>query len=181
MSISPLNQAFCLLGAILVGLALGLLYDLIRPFRLRSSTLIGSIWDLFYWFLVTLVVFFCAPILGRGYVRIFLLLANGLGIFLYFKILSGPIRFLSMLLDRVLTRIAHLILWPFRRIETFLSAQMVKISILVKKTLKNIFSFPLKWFKMRKMLKRSTSVPGQSPDGEEGAPHAQNKKGWSSD
>lgn len=181
MSISPLDQAFCLLGAILVGLALGLVYDLIRPFRLRASTLMEYALDLLYWFLVTLVVFFCAPVLGRGYVRIFMLLAYGLGAFLYFKLFSRPIRFFSMLLDRFLTRLTSLFLWPFRQIETFLTASWIKFSEFVKKTLKKIFSFPLKWFKMRKMLRRSTSVPGQSPDGEEGAPHAQNKKGWSSD
>lgn len=181
MSTSPLHQAFCLLGAILVGLALGLLYDLIRPFRLRSSTLIEYAWDLFYWFVVTLVVFFCAPLFGRGYVRIFLLLANGLGAFAYFKCLSRPIRFLSSLLDRFLSRLAWFLLWPFRKIETILTAQLLKFFKIIEKTLKKFFSFPLKWFKMRKMLRRSTSVPGQSPDGEEGALHAQNKKGWSSD
>lgn len=181
MSISPLDQAFCLLGAILVGLALGLFYDLIRPFRLRSSPLMESVWDLLYWFVVTLVVFFSAPVLDRGYVRIFLLLANGLGAFAYFKLFSRPIRFLSTLLDRILSRLASVFLWPFRQIETLLTAQLIRFSNFAKKTFQNIFSFPLKWYKMRKMLRRSTSVSGQSPDGEEGALHAQNKKGWSSD
>lgn|GEM_PF-5143825 len=181
MNISPLNQAICFLCAISVGLALGLLYDLIRPFRLRSSTIMEYILDLFYWFIVTLVVFFCAPVFGSGYVRIFMILANALGAFLYFKLLSRPIRFLCSLLDRLWNRVTSIILWPFRQIETALTAQITRFSKFANKTLKNIFSFPVKWFKMRKMLKRSTSVPGQSPDGEEGVPHAQNKKGWSSD
>lgn len=181
MSISPLQQAISLLGAFLIGLAFGLLYDLIRPIRRRAAFLLEFSLDLLYWLVVTALILLCAPLLSQGYLSIFMLMTHGIGAFCYFKLLSRPIRWFTTLLDRVLCRLVSLALHPFQHIFSILSAQLSIFFHWMLKTAKKLFSFPLKWFRMLKVLNQSTSAAGQPSENEEGAQHDKNKTGWSCD
>lgn len=181
MTTSLLQQAISLLGAFTIGLAFGLLYDLIRPFRRRAPCLLEFTLDLFYCLVVTCIILLCAPLLSQGYLSIFMLMTYGLGAFCYFKLLSRPIRWFSNLLDHALCRLFSLFLWPFRRFCSILTARLSIFFNWVKKSVKKIFSFLLEWFKMIRVLKKSTSAAGQPSESKEGAQHDKNKTGWSCD
>jgi len=181
VSISPLQQAISLCVAFVIGLGFGLLYDLIRPFRRRAPFFLEFTLDLFYWLVVTCLILLCAPLLSQGYLRIFMLMTHGLGAFCYFKLFSRPIRWFTNLLDRALSHLFSLFLWPFRRILSILTAQLSIFFRWVKKSAKKIFSFPLEWFRMSKVLKKSTTAAGQPSANKEGAQHDKNKTGWSCD
>lgn len=175
------GPVFALLEAFLVGLALGLLYDLIRPFRIHAPFWGEFLLDLLYWFIVTLTVFIFAPLLSDGHIRLVMLINHFLGAIVYFKLVSRPIRFFTMFLANLCSRLISLILWPFRTITRILGAALLKIFSHFKKMMKKIFSFPSRWFTIIKIPKKATSTAGQPSENEEGQQHAQNKKGWYSD
>ena len=181
MSISPEGQALSLVGALVVGLAFGLLYDLIRPFRLRAPSWGEFFLDLFYWFIVIIVVFLCAPILSNGHVRIFMMAAHFLGAVIYFKLLSRPIRWFTTLVDHLFSRLIALLTWPFRRLKQILAAPLLKIFFYLKKSIKKIFSFLPRWFTIDEIPKKAASAARQVPEHKEGQQRDQNQKGWSSD
>lgn len=180
MTVTPEGQAIALIGAFFVGLALGLLYDLIRPFRLRAPFWGELFLDFVYWLIVTLVVFICAPLLSDGYVRFVMIATHFFGAFCYFKLLSSPIRWLTTLVDRILGRILSLLLWPFRTLKGLVEIPVRKFGDHLKKTAKKIFSFPVRWFTIRKIPKEATHAERQ-PSGNEVGQRDQNQKGWSSD
>lgn len=64
---------------LLVGLGLGLLYDLLRPLRLAAGRWIGGALDLGYWLCVALTAFVCLLGLDEGHLRGYLLAALLLG------------------------------------------------------------------------------------------------------
>lgn len=181
MSMLPEGHVFALVVAFFVGLALGLLYDLLRPFRLHAPTWVEFLLDLLYWFIVTITVFVCAPLLSDGHVRFVILANNLIGAVVYFKLLSHPIRWLTGFLDRCCTKVLWLVFWPFRRLLTLVSKPLLLFLSHFKKTMKKFFSFSYRWFTISKIPKKATSNVGQSSKSEGGPQYVQNKKGWSSD
>ncbi len=177
MSISPQDQLYALAGAFLVGLALGLLYDIIRPFRRRAPAWLEYFLDLLYCALFTIIVFLCARLLSQGQLRFFLLLINALGAFCYFNVLSRPIRALSALLERLI----GFLLRPFSLLFSILTGQLSKFFACLRKSLKKIFSFSTGWVRMGIIRKKpsDTTQPPSALKGE--SSHDQNQKGWSCD
>ena len=101
MTISPEAQAAALGGALVLGFALGLFYDLLRPFRVKRCPLWKELLlDIFFWLVATLAVLCYAPLVENGVIRLYLLLGHLLGFFFYFKLLSPPVRALTAFLQR---------------------------------------------------------------------------------
>lgn len=181
MSISVQMQALSIIWALLVGLALGLFYDLLRPFRLYAPFWLEFLLDLLFWFIVTIAVFVFAPLLSGGQIRIFTLLFQFLGALLYFQLFSRFIRRMTELLHDCLARILQLLFWPLRRLLCILRVPFSYFLSYLKKTIKKLFSFPARWFTIDKISKRATNAAGQSPENKEVRQHDQNQKGWSTD
>ena len=96
MEIHLLDQARTLLGAVLLGAALGLAYDLFRTFRRRLRLpLVGPALDLAFWLLATAVLFLYAIAAGGGELRLYMVAALFLGGAAYFWLLSRPVLFLT--------------------------------------------------------------------------------------
>ena len=138
MSVSTTGQLLAFLGAFLIGISLGLLYDLLRPLRLRGPRWLEPILDLLYWIAVTLAVLMAAPLLDTGRVRIYLLIAHTLGAVCYFFLFSWVMRRLAALLERLLLRMFSTILRPFRRFFAIYTAALslffTKLKVYIKKT-----------------------------------------------
>jgi hypothetical protein len=164
-----------------VGVALGLLYDLIRPFRLHAPSWGEFLLDLFFWVVVTITIFVCAPLLGGGHVRLVMITNHLLGAIFYFKFISAPIRWFTTLIANGLSCVLSLLFWPFRTFLRILGGALSTFLSYFKKMIKKIFSFPSRWFTISKIPKEATFAAGQPSGNEEGQQHAQNKKGWSSD
>lgn len=177
MNSTPHDQLVALAGAFLVGLALGLLYDLIRPVRRRAPAWLEYLLDLFYCALFTITVFLCARLLSQGQLRFFLLFVNGLGAFCYFQVLSRPIRALFGLIERLLS----ILLYPFRLFFSTLAGQLSHFFQCLRKSLKKSFSFFTGWFRIETIRKKPSDQARQPSGTKEEEKHDQNQKGWSCD
>ena len=87
--ISPQLETFC--QALVLGLSIGLVYDLLRAFRLRLPRLTAAL-DLLYCLIVTAGVFFFALYRANGRIPVYALLGIGGGSWLFFAALSAPLR-----------------------------------------------------------------------------------------
>ena len=131
-------QLFAFGGGFLVGLSLGLLYDLLRPLRLRGPRWLAAFLDLLYWVLAALTALIAAPLLGTGRVRIYLLIAYALGAVCYFFLFSRATRCLCALLEWLLCQVFSTFSRPFRWFFTIYTAALslffTKLKIYMKKT-----------------------------------------------
>jgi len=139
-------RQFLLAGGL--GLALGVLYDLLRALR-RARPRTGPLWDLVFGFLLTPSLALFALYAGRGAFRLFFLPGAALGLLLYFSALSGI--FLPFF-ERLL-----------RLLGRFFSVLTAPARFFYKKTrflLKNLFSSAGKWVKI--VVRQKQSVRSRS-------------------
>lgn len=141
MEISVAEQAAAFTGAVCLGFAVGLLYDLLRLLRRRLHLpFLGSVLDFLFWVVVTVSLFLFATNATGGKVRIYVLLSVFGGAVAYFLSLSAWILGLGNLLADVLALLGQLIRLPVR----FLHFVVKKF----EKNLKNLFLYRRKWFKI---------------------------------
>ncbi len=89
MGISVAEQAHALLQAVLLGGAVGLLYDCFRVLRVRIHLrLLGGLLDILFWTAVTVLLFCHAIAAQGGEVRIYMILSVSTGAAAYFLLCS---------------------------------------------------------------------------------------------
>lgn len=91
MELRPSTQALELLAALLLGLGLGLCYDLLRPPRHRLGTLGGGLLDLLFSLLAGAAAFLLAMSSRGGRTGLWELTATLLGFLLYLHALSPAV------------------------------------------------------------------------------------------
>lgn len=142
MEISVAEQAAAFAGAILLGFAIGVLYDLLRLFRVRVPiSFLGPALDLLFWVVVVAALFLYAADATGGQVRIYVLLSVFGGAVVYFVTLSAWILGLGNLIADGAAFLGRLVRLPFR----FLYFCVKKI----QKNLKNLFLYRRKWSKIK--------------------------------
>jgi len=101
----------------LLGLSIGLYYDLLKTVRRRiGGRGVTLLFDLLFWLTVALALFVQTITVGQGGFRIFMVVTNALGALLYFWVLSGPISaLLRNGLDKLL-KFIYFITAPVRKI-----------------------------------------------------------------
>ena len=102
METNPVSQALALLSSLLLGLGLGLLYDLLRPPRRRGSAALGALLDLFFALAAGAAAFVNAMSAGEGRLGLWELSASLLGFLLYLQLLSPLLLPLLELPERVM-------------------------------------------------------------------------------
>jgi len=119
----PLDlQFYTLFVMVLTGIAAGIIFDVFRAVRgvTGARGLVGDLWDLLFWAIVTLLVAVGLVIGNWGKLRVGVLLAAVLGVWIYTELASDLVlaaarRFL-LLVGRaalsVLDLIATIVLWP---------------------------------------------------------------------
>ena len=80
MTVSVTDQALFFAGALVMGAAVGLLYDAFRILRVRVRLpLLGGVLDLLFWLVVTVALFVYTTTAGSGEVRLYIVAAVLLG------------------------------------------------------------------------------------------------------
>ena len=93
MELSVTDQALTFAGAAALGIAAGLLYDLLGTVRRRAGgRVLGGVLDLLFWLLVTAVLFLYALEAGDGRLRLFMPAGAALGAGAYFLTVSPAVR-----------------------------------------------------------------------------------------
>lgn len=88
MALEPRRQLLQLLGALVMGFALGALYDLLRPPRRRIGRLCAALLDLLFALLAGAATFLYAMGALDGRLGLWELTASALGFLLYMPLLS---------------------------------------------------------------------------------------------
>lgn len=130
MGVNISQQLLLFLRSVLLGGVLGLLYDLLRPFRRRGGRLWGGFLDALYGVTAVSALFFFV-MAGDGELRVFILLGTIGGAVLFFCLLS-------QLMAPLWEFWAALLLTPVGWLKSFLE--------ICRKNFKKLFSFWKKWF-----------------------------------
>jgi len=110
--------------ALLLGIAAGLFYDMLRTIRHRiKRTGVTLCFDILYWLALAIALFAQTMIIGQGFLQIFLLFANFCGALVYFTALSAQTR-------RILGEMTDKLVW---------------ISLFLTKPIRKIWSKGRKW------------------------------------
>lgn len=186
MSISLTEQLWAFGGALCVGAAFGLLYDLLRLLRTGPAASPLGEWlaDLLFWLVVTGTVLYCASALEDGKVRIYMAAANFLGAAAYFLLLSPWVRKVLGAVVRFLALVLGILFRPvvlFVRILTDALRLFCNLMKFFWKNIKTIFPFFAHWYRIILSTHTAGSAVRQGNDENGGGCHVQNKKGWSSD
>lgn len=91
MELSLHRQLLSLVTSFLLGLGLGLGYDLLRPPRYRGGAFAGALLDVLFSLLAGAAIFLCAMGVGEGRLGLWELCASTLGFLLYFPLFSPMI------------------------------------------------------------------------------------------
>ncbi len=130
MGVNISQQLLLFLRSVLLGGVLGLLYDLLRPFRRRGGLVWGGILDALYGITAVSGLFFFV-MAGDGELRIFILIGVVGGAVLFFCLLSE-------LMAPLWEFWAAILLTPVEWLKKFLG--------ICRKNFKKLFSFWKKWF-----------------------------------
>ena len=113
MAVSIAGQLSALGSALVLGLAIGLLYDVFRVLRVRLPLpLLGGALDLLFWLLVTAALFLHALWTEGGVVRLYMVAAVFGGAVLYFRLLSRWCLALGYRLATLVGLLVRLVTFP---------------------------------------------------------------------
>jgi len=131
MILSMPAQAWLFLSTVLVGVAIGLFYDVFRIFRkiIPHSTIVVQLEDLFFWLIVTIAVFYFMLHRNFGEIRPFTILGVIVGAALYFatisqwivKVVVAVIKYVI----KVFISVVRIIFTPLRLFFTWISPPFV--------------------------------------------------------
>jgi len=134
MILSMTEQAWLFLSMVLVGVAIGLFYDVFRVFRktARHTGLAVTLEDLLFWVVATGLTYYYMLHRNYGEIRLFSLLGVAIGILLYFATVSRwvVVVFVAVInyLKRVIITAVRIILVPVRLLAAWLAVPLGKVS-----------------------------------------------------
>ena len=163
------EQIYAFLVMILTGIASGFCYDfyLVLKHRWKLRRTGTGVGDLLFWAVLTALVFSLLVVGNYGELRLYVFISLGLGLLLYFRILSKSmvsllqklfniIQKLWMLTVKTITFLWKIILFPLRIIKTvvcypvkFLKKIIYTLRLWLKKTVEKILRRPSNAFKSR--------------------------------
>lgn len=136
------QQALAFLWAVVLGAILGAVNDCFRVGRILWKR--GNFWvfleDLCFSFLASLLTILCLTRTNFGQVRLFLLIGEVLGFFLYFHTLGALVTRVAAVLARILGFLGRKIKGIFALFMAFLGKIM--------NFLKKLFIFSFRWFRI---------------------------------
>jgi len=142
MEVSLAGQALFLAGALLLGAAVGLLYDAFRVLRVRIPFKpLGGLLDLLFWLVVTAALFVYTLTAGNGEVRIYMVLAVLGGAAAYFLLLSRWALKAGYFFADLIAMLC--------RIATLPLALAARLTKKIGKSAKKCFHYRHKWYKIK--------------------------------
>jgi len=139
MILSMSGQAWLFLSTVLVGAAIGLLYDVFRIFRktARHSGLAVTLEDLFFWVAATGLTFYYMLHRNYGEIRVFSMVGVAIGLVLYLATVSRfvIIVFVAVVnyMKRVVAAVVRIISVPVRLIGAWLAPPLGKAAQVTRK------------------------------------------------
>jgi len=131
-------QFYTLFVMILTGVGAGLVFDLVRALRgiTRARGIVGDLWDLLFWVLLTVLVAAGLVIGNWGHLRFSILLGVLVGLWIYSELASELVlrvfRHLFLAIGRVLAFALHvletIVVWP---LELLLSVASLALQLVV--------------------------------------------------
>lgn len=153
MEISIAFQTLVFLKAVVMGVGLGILYDLLRAVRraLHAGVALTAFCDALFWIGTLGAVFIFVLTAAAGEGRSYVLLGAVLGALLYFIALSPPVFILIMLVVRTVLRIVRLpqLLCPKVKLHLVCWGNTSCIHKKTREKLKKLFHFSVKRFKIK--------------------------------
>ena len=147
MAVSVADQARALLGAIGLGAAAGLMYDLFRVLRVRIPLRwLGPVLDLVFWLCCTITFFLWSVDSVGGLVRIYTAIAALSGAWCYFALLSSHLLPICYRLATIFTKAMGVILLPLTTIR--------RLGKNISEICKNLFHSRKEWFTIRKKFRK---------------------------
>jgi spore cortex biosynthesis protein YabQ len=147
MILSMPGQAWLFLATVGVGAAVGVFYDLFRVFRrtVPHKRWVVQLEDLFFWLVVTVLVFYYMLHKNYGEIRFFALLGMGLGVVLYFATVSRLILKVCVsvveYIKKVITAVVRILLLPIRLLLVWLVPPIKKAGKFIRKRFQNMKRF----------------------------------------
>ncbi len=132
---TQLNYFF---STFLAGLIVGVLIDVYRIFRLTtpSNKIVASISDILFWILEALVVFVFLIYTNNGDIRYYTFIGIGVGILIYFKLLTKTIRYMLVRIivftSKIFSIIKNILLLPFKLIVILYSHISIRFNGIYK-------------------------------------------------
>lgn len=142
MGVSITQQVNLFLGAGLVGIALGAVYDVFRILRLavKPFMVVVLIEDLLFFFLFTAATFFYMLLYNNGHVRLFVIIGELIGFTLYYftvgMLVMGISKAIIRFIKWLLRWLYKIFIWPFVRLFQLIAGLMVKMLGGLKKIVK---------------------------------------------
>jgi hypothetical protein len=169
MGVAISQQVFSLTGALLLGLGLGLVYDLLRLLR-RSHGIAAEIaLDLLFWALATLTLFLWSVGTGKGVVRVYIALSLLGGGWLWFQTFSPAFLELGRQIADVCARITHTLTAPLRA----LAAAWKNFLFFLKKN----FLYWRSWYTIERMFAAAGRKPPRQGAAQQEGKGFENHKG----
>ncbi len=142
MPFSVAGQFVDLLWAILVGVGLGVLYDVFRLWRVMHHGKISVfLQDVLWWMLFAFLSFYFALFWQGGVVRWYTLAGEIIGFWLYHKTIGKLVFFLCEKILKLILWVLRLIMQPLRWLFHLLMKPIRHIFRKEKEILKNLFIF----------------------------------------
>lgn len=156
------NQAYLFLIFIVNGVAIGLLFDFFRIMRksFKTSDFITYIEDILFWILTGFTILYCIFVFNHGEIRLFMLLAIGIGVLIYMLLFSSYIIKINVAIinffKKIILKISVFLILPFKYLYKLIKKLFLKpisfIIINIRKNSTNLF------IKIRKILKSNKKI-----------------------
>ena len=138
------------LAFILIGLSIGLLFDLFRILRrvYKTPDFITILQDIVFWIISGIIILLGIFVLNEGKIRAYLFLGIFIGISLYIAIISKTIMKLGV---SILNSFNKILLSPIKKAYKIVVSFLFKITNIIKNRLKK---FKIDTFRHKKIGKR---------------------------
>ena len=141
------NQAFLFLVFVLIGLIIGLLFDIFRILRISFKTkdIVTYVEDIVFWIITGILVLYSIFIFNNGEIRLFIFIGIAIGVILYIMLFSSYIIKCSVYIVNFIKKV----------IGTLFKIILIPLKYLIK-IFKKIFLKPISFItiNIRKIVNR---------------------------
>lgn len=106
------NQAFLFLVFVVIGLIIGLLFDVFRILRISFKTkdFVTYIEDILFWIITGILVLYSIFIFNNGEIRLFIFIGIAIGVILYIMLFSSLIIKYSVYIINFIKKVVRVVL-----------------------------------------------------------------------
>ena len=140
------NQAFIFIIFIVIGVVIGILFDIFRVLRkiFKTVDFITYIEDALFWILTGLIILYSIFVYNNGEIRLFMFVAILIGLLLYILFVSKFILKISLsiinIIKKIFITIFHIVEIPFKALGKFIKMIFFKPISFIIINIRNYFT-----------------------------------------